>query len=253
MNRFLFIASGLVAIVVVLALAHFYLPKPISAARGQWQIEDWYVHPNATREQLEQFRDARKRYPQAINIGSLGRGSIDSTQNCSWTESLSQQLELPALPTVWVTSLECEDRIPIKLIIRPFTSALTLPGVLSYYLDSNDGEMTVTFRHGDGVALIDYVPAHWPRPAIEDLLGEQSQTTVVHVYRDHFEIGDRPFKSIEELREAAQGLDISLSVRDCAAREQLHDLLSLFSDRTRDGLVSINVDEFPLRCEQGQP
>jgi hypothetical protein len=118
-------------------------------------------------------------------------------------------------------------------------------GVLSYYFDSNDGETTVTFLNGDGVALIDYVPAHWPRPSIEDLLGEQSQTTVVHVYRDHFEIGERMFKSIEELREATQGLDVSLSVRDCADREQVRDLLSLFSDRTRDGLVSINVDESP--------
>jgi hypothetical protein len=251
-NRFLTIASGFVAIVVVLAVAHFYLPKPISAARGQWQIKDWYFHPDATREQLEHFRDVRKQYPQTIKIASLGRGSIDSDDNCSWTESLSQQLGLATLPTVWVTSLKCESRDPIELIVRPFASARTPLGVFNYYLRSNDTEITVTFRNANGNALIDYVPAHWPRPSIDALLDEQNQPTVIHVYRDHFEIGERTFTSIDELRSAVQGFDVSYSVRDCSGAERVREVLVMVSERAQDGLATINAENSTLPCEEGR-
>jgi hypothetical protein len=247
-SRFLIAASGLVGTVVVLAVAHFYLPKPISAARGQWQIEDWYFHPSATREQLQHYKDAHEQYPRIISIEAFGRGSIDSRENCSWTESLSQQLGIGDLPTVWATSLKCDNRNAIKLIVRPFSSALTLHGLLSYYFDANDSEMSAEFRDADGVALIDYVPAKWPRPSMDDLLN-QSQQTVIGVYRDHFEIGGRTFSSVDELRGADLGSHITYSIRDCAATQNIRDLLALLSGRAVDGLVPINAAESHSRCE----
>jgi hypothetical protein len=251
-NRFLISASGLAGAVVVLAVAHFYLPNGISAARGQWQIKDWYFHPNATREQLQRYENERKRYPRVIDIDSFGRGSIDLSEKCSWTESLSQQLGIAELPTVWATSLKCDKRNAIKLIVRPFSSALTLRGLFSYYFDANDSEMSAEFRDADS-ALIDYVPAKWPRPSIDDLLNQQSQETVIRVYRDHFEIGGRTFASVDELRGAALGSRISYSIRDCAATQNVRDLLALVGERAVDGLATIYATESPLRCATERP
>jgi hypothetical protein len=250
-NRSLIAASALVSTVVVLPAAHLYLPKPISAVRGQWQIEDWYFYPNATREQLQQYKDARKGYPRIIDIDSFGRGSLESGENCSWTESLSQQLGIAKLPTVWVTSLKCDKRSAIRLIVRPFSSALTLRGLLSYYFDANDSEMTAEFRVANGVALIDYVPTQWPRPAIDDLLNQQSQQTVIRVYRDHFEFGGRTFSSLDDLRGADLGPQVTYSIRDCAATPSLRALLALLSERAVDGLATTYAAEDSLRCVGG--
>jgi hypothetical protein len=167
MNKLVAVAFGVLAFAVVGVLAHFLLPIPISEARGEWRIKDWYSHPDATPEQLHYYTDVRRQYPRTISIDSFWKGSIDSEANCSWTQSRSRMLETQDLPKVWVTTLTCEGRDPVRLVVRPFIKAIAPEAFWNFYSRANDTEISVLFPKSGGHALIEYVPADWQQETTE--------------------------------------------------------------------------------------
>lgn len=142
---------------------HFVLPLPISEARGSWQIKDWYTHPLATPDQLAYYRDARRDYPRLITIEPFGGGSIDGETDCAWEQELDGWLNLKDWHPVWRTTLVCDGKEPVTLAARPFSRAVSIYGIFSYYFRSNQSAINVVFESKDGTKLIDYVPAHWQR------------------------------------------------------------------------------------------
>jgi len=55
-------------VVVAAAILHLDLSLPVSSMNGQWQIQDWFDHPQATAETRHEYTEARRQYPRTLAV-----------------------------------------------------------------------------------------------------------------------------------------------------------------------------------------
>ena len=147
----------------------FGLSWPISSVNGEWQIRDWYEHPDATSEQLAAYTAARQRYPRRISVRPFWQASVGSNFTCSWSQRVGKWSP-PGTTGVWTTTVDCDGEIPIIMYVPPsnmITRARTLLGLYEFYAEMGRVPIQVVFATKGGPAYIDYIPASWPgRPSI---------------------------------------------------------------------------------------
>ncbi len=166
------IARGCVVLAasVVLGAAvflHLDLPLPVSSMNGQWQIEDWFDHSQATAETRREYTEARRKYPRTLMVKPFGRAVVGSRSDCKWTQHVVGWPDSPPLTDVWATTIFCQGMAPIRLWAAPhnvYTHARSLSGLKDYYFDMNDNRIEIMFRLGGNTTFIDYIPASWPKP-----------------------------------------------------------------------------------------
>jgi hypothetical protein len=143
---------------------------PISSVNGEWQIQDWYEHPDATSEQLAAYTVGRQRYPRRIQIQPFWRASVGSSSSCSWSQRVDKWSLPPGTTGVWTTTVECDGERPIMMYVPPsnvITRARTPRGLYEFYADMGRVPIQVVFFTERGPTYIDYIPASWPgRPGI---------------------------------------------------------------------------------------
>jgi len=152
------------------AAGFFGLSWPISSVNGDWQIQDWYEHPDARREQLAAYTDARERYPRLVQIRPFWTATVGSNSSCSWSQSVDKWSLPPGTTGVWTTTVACDGERPIVMYV-PLSSTITRAraplGLYEFYSDMGKVPIEIVFFTERGPAYIDYIPASWPgRPGI---------------------------------------------------------------------------------------
>jgi hypothetical protein len=153
------------------AVAVFFgLSWPISSVSGDWQIQDWYEHPNATKEQLAAYTAALQQYPRRVQIRPFWRATVGANSSCSWSQGVNKWSVPAGTAGVWTTTVVCDGKRPIVMYVPPssiFTRARTPLGLYEFYSDMGKTAIEIVFFTERGPTYINYIPASWPgRPGI---------------------------------------------------------------------------------------
>ncbi len=148
--------------------AHIDASWPLSSVNGRWQVQDWYEHPDATREQLAAYADARSQYPRQMVIKPFWRASVGSAR-CSWSQHVAAWSLPPGLAEAWTTTVRCPGMHPITMYVPPSnleTNARSVASLYRFYAEMGSVPIEVVFHLDRGFSYIDYIPASWPgKPA----------------------------------------------------------------------------------------
>lgn len=172
-RRCVILAASVVLVAAV--ILHLDLSLPVSSMNGQWQIQDWFDHPQATAETRREYTEARRQYPRTLAVKPFGRAVVGSRSDCKWTQHLVGWPDSPPVTDVWATTIFCQGMAPIRLWAAPhniYTRARRLSGLKEYYSDMNDDRIEIMFQIGGTITFTDYIPASWPKPATTHTAGE---------------------------------------------------------------------------------
>ena len=162
------------AVLVAAAILHLDLSLPVSSMNGQWQVQDWFDHPQATVETRREYTEARRQYPRTLAVKPFGRAVVGSRSDCKWTQHVVGWPDSPPLTDVWATTIFCPGMAPIRLWATPhnvYTRARSLSGLMEYYSEMNDDRIEIMFQFGGATTFIDYIPASWPKPDTPHTIG----------------------------------------------------------------------------------
>src|ERR1022692_4728358 len=168
MPRFVrgFVILAAIVVVGAAAVLHLDLSLPVSSMNGQWQLKDWFDHPQATAETRREYTELRRQYPRTVVVKPFGDALVGSRSDCHWTQHVVGWPDLPPLTDVWATTIFCPGMAPIRLWATPhnvYTRARSLSGFQEYYSDMNDEQIEIKFQIGGATTYIDYIPASWPK------------------------------------------------------------------------------------------
>jgi hypothetical protein len=161
-----FVILAAVVVLVTAAILHLDLSLPVSSMNGQWQIQDWFDHPQATVETRREYTEARRQYPRTLTVKPFGHAIVGSRSDCTWTQHVVGWPDSPPLTDVWATTIFCRGMAPIRLWATPhnvYTRARSLSGLKEYYSDMNDRRIEIMFQISGVTTFIDYIPASWPK------------------------------------------------------------------------------------------
>jgi hypothetical protein len=160
------VALAVAAALVAAGILHLDLSLPVSSMNGQWQIQDWFDHPQATAETRREYMEDRRQYPRTLVVKPFGHAVVGSRSDCNWTQHVVGWPDLTPVTDVWATTIFCKGMAPIRLWAAPhnvYTHARSVSGLRQYYSDMNDDRIEVMFQLAGTTTYIDYIPASWPK------------------------------------------------------------------------------------------
>ena len=92
-----FIILAAVLVLAAAAILHLDLSLPVSSMNGQWQIQDWFDHPQATVETRREYTEARRQYPRTLTVKPFGQAIVGSRSDCTWTQHVVGWPDSPPL------------------------------------------------------------------------------------------------------------------------------------------------------------